>query len=237
MGREEGGSSEWHTGTERVLAFSDGVFAIAITLLVLDLLPSLGPDQSKMSLWQALSSRGPAYISYILSFLIIGIIWTNHHQMFTQIKRANHLFLLFNVVFLMWVAVLPFPAALLAQYLTAAPGQRRAVVALYAGTFVVGALLFNLLWWYGVHNKRLTGDDTNHEVVRRTTWSYYVGPVAYLCDVGLALVSAEAGLALFLALAVFYALAPLPGVGRLGAFRPPYAREIPSPTVEGREEP
>ena len=90
-------SSESYTGTERILAFSDGVFAIAITLLVLDLVP----PHVEHGVVQKLLDAWPNYLSYALSFFIIGILWASHHQMFTQIKRSNHVFLLINIVFLM----------------------------------------------------------------------------------------------------------------------------------------
>lgn len=235
MSGESSAASGGYTGTERVLALSDGVFAVAITLLVLDLLPSLTPGEGPTPLLEELGAKGPSYVSYVLSFLIIGITWTNHHQIFTQIKRSNHLFLLLNIVFLMWVAALPFPAALLAQYLSHThvpiqpghhtvilPGghvvtESNIVVAIYAGTYIVGAALFNALWWYGIYRGRLMGDDADHAAVRRTTASYYVGPVAYVVDLILSLYSVWVGLALFLALALYYALAPLPSMSRLTA--------------------
>lgn len=225
-GKGEALSGEY-TGTERILALSDGVFAVAITLLVLDLLPSFGEGTTPPGLGAFLHQKVGSYVAYVLSFLVIGITWTNHHQIFTQIKRSNHVFLLLNIVFLMWVAVLPFPAALLARYLGHDAGavahfpgahpvtESNIVVALYAGAYVVGAAVFNSLWWYGIYNGRLMGDETNRAVVRRTTASYYVGPVAYVLDLILSLYSVEAGLALFLALALYYALAPLPGMERV----------------------
>lgn len=235
MSKESGAASGGYTGTERVLALSDGVFAVAITLLALDLLPSLTAGEAPPNLLEELGAKGSSYVSYMLSFLIIGITWTNHHQIFTQIKRSNHLFLLLNIIFLMWVAAQPFPAAMLAAYLPHSrpaalphghiltlPGghvvtESNIVVALYAGTYLVGAILFNALWRYGIYKGRLMGDDADHAVVRRTTASYYVGPVAYVVDLMLSLYSVEAGLALFLALALYYALAPLPGMDRLSA--------------------
>ena len=217
MSRDADRPLSGYTGTERILAFSDGVFAIAITLLVLNLLPSIDHTSSLVN---ELQVRWPSYVSYVLSFLVIGIIWTNHHQMFTQIKRSNHVFLLINVLFLMWVAALPFPAALLAQYLGSHnPDERRGVVVLYAAAFVVGSCLFNLLWWYGIYNRRLIGDQHDRDTVQRTTWSYFVGPIGYLLDLALAIVSPEAGLALFFGLAIFYALAPLPGAARIATRR------------------
>ena len=211
-----GRKAERYTGTERILALSDGVFAIAITLLVLDVLPSHGD-----TLVHEVSSKTWSYVSYVLTFLIIGIIWTNHHQMFTQIKRANHAFLLLNVVFLMWVAALPFPAALLAEYIgTSNRTDQKGAVAIYTGAFVIGALLFNLLWWYSVYGERLTGKDHDHEVVRQTTWSFYVGPVSYVVDFALAFINPTASLVLFFLLALYYAVAPTQAAGRLTARLP-----------------
>lgn len=206
-----GGASGPFTGTERILAFSDGIFAIATTLLVLDLtVPKIGAHAVHFDLGASLLDEWPNYLSYILSFLFIGIVWANHHQMFTQIRRSNHLFLLINVLFLMWVAVLPFPTALLAEYLTS-PNQaeRHLVTEVYTGIWLLGALLFNLLWWYGVHGQRLTDETIHHGIVRRTTWSYYIGPISYLFAFVLSFLSVEASLVVSFVLAVFYALAPL----------------------------
>ena len=158
-------SSESYTGTERILAFSDGVFAIAITLLVLDLVP----PRVEHGVVGKLLEAWPNYLSYALSFFIIGILWASHHQMYTQIKRSHHVFLLINIVFLMWVAALPFPTALLAEGLSHYDAAgRQAAVAIYTGMFLVGALLFNLEWWYAIYHGRLLGEGADPEAVRRT---------------------------------------------------------------------
>jgi uncharacterized membrane protein len=205
------GSSESYTGTERILAFSDGVFAIAVTLLVLDLVPprvTHGVVEKLLLAW-------PNYLSYALSFFIIGILWANHHQMFTQIKRSNHVFLLINIVFLMWVGALPFPTALLAEGLSHYDAVgRQAVVAVYTGMYLVGALLINLEWWYAIDHGRLLGEGTDAEAVKRTTRSYSIGPLAFLVDLALSFVSVEASLVLFFVLALFYAVVPIPVVFR-----------------------
>jgi hypothetical protein len=118
---------------------------------------------------QKLLDAWPNYLSYALSFFIIGILWASHHQMFTQIKRSNHVFLLINIVFLMWVAALPFPTALLAEGLSHYDAVgRQAVVAIYTGMFLVGALLFNLEWWYPIDHGRLLGEGADLEAVKRT---------------------------------------------------------------------
>lgn len=196
---------EGEEGTGRIEAFSDGVFAIAITLLVLDLkVPSVASD-----LGGALRRQWPGYLSYVVSFIIIGIIWAQHHQLFRHIKRTNHLFLLINVVFLMWVASLPFPAALLSAYLNH-PSERRLAMAVYSGVFVIGALLFNLLWFYAARGNRLTDDTEHHQQTRaQISRSYRFGPLLYLVDFGLAFVNVPASLTLFFLIAAFYAVAPL----------------------------
>lgn len=207
MSKESDAELEAGPGTERLLAFSDGVFAIAITLLVLD----LTVPHVHHGLLGSLKDEWPEYLSYVLSFIIVGIIWTNHHQMFTHIKRTDHVFLLVNIVFLMWVACLPFPTALLAEYL-GSQSERVTVTAIYTGAFIVGAILFNFLWRYATYNQRLTGDRLDEEGIQRTTRSYNIGPVAYLVDFGLAFVSPQVSIVLFFLLAVFYALAPIPGL-------------------------
>ncbi|MDB5077497.1 MAG: hypothetical protein JWO42_3676 [Chloroflexi bacterium] len=212
------------SGTERLLALSDGVFAIAITLLVLNLVP----PTVNQGLGRALLDMWPSYLSYLMSFLLIGVIWTNHHSMFIHIKRTNQTFLLINIVFLLWVAVLPFPTSLLAKYLTV-PSEQHLVMAIYAAMFVVGAVLFNVLWWYATYNRRLTSDGPDTVAIRRTTVSYYVGPVSYLVALGLAYVNVALSLILFVALAVFYAISPM--MGNTGDAQPVTHMEG-SPTTE-----
>jgi uncharacterized membrane protein len=205
-------SSDTYTGTERLLAFSDGVFAIAITLLVLN----IGVPHVAHGLLAKVLQQWPHYLGYVLSFFVIGIIWAQHHEMFVLIKRSNHTFVLINIIFLMWVAVVPFPTALLAEGLSSAdaPGRRAALV-IYTGMFLLGALLVNLQWRYARVDRRLLAEDANDSVVRRTTRSYAVGPVVYLIDLLVAFISVEASLALFCLIALFYAIAPMPAIHRV----------------------
>lgn len=191
-------------GAERLLTLSDGVFAIAITLLIL----SITVPKVDNGLWAALRHQWPQYLSYVESFLIIGIIWAQHHQMFRHIKRVDHTFLLINIVFLMWIASLPFPTELLGNYLTKS-GPEQTAMAIYAGTFVFGGLLFNLLWRYATWGQRLTGDSLDRESIRRITQSYNLGMPLYLIDFALAFINVWASLLLFIVIALFYAVAPL----------------------------
>lgn len=198
--------ADGYLGTERLLAFSDGVFAVAITLLVFDLMrPSV-----EHGLVYALARLWPHYLSFALSFLLIGIIWANHHHIFTHVKRANHTFLMINVIFLLWVVFIPFPTALLAEYLSNS-GERRTVMVIYSATFLVLVLLFNLLWRYGTYNFRLTGPNPDMDAIAKTNQSYIIGPIVYTLNVPLSFISPEAGLVVFLLASLGYALSPFPG--------------------------
>ena len=192
--------------TTRVEAFSDGIFAIAITLLVLQVqAPPAGLTGHGSSLLPALLRLWPSYLGYLISFITIGIMWVNHHSMFVLIRRIDRYFLLLSVFFLMCIAFLPFPTAVLAEYLPEAKG-RVVAVALYSATFVVIALAYNALWWYAVGPGRLLDEGADREAVRTISRRYMIGPAAYLVSFGLAFVNAWASLAVQGFLAVFFGL-------------------------------
>jgi uncharacterized membrane protein len=196
-------------GIERISAFSDGVFAIAITLLVLDLhVPSDARD-----LGRALLDAWPHYLSYTLSFVTIGIVWAQHHGLFRLIRRSDHVFLLINVVFLLWLAALPFPTGVLAEYL-GKDGERTAML-FYSGTWIV-----NLLWRYAALGDRLLRPDVDRHRVAVITRSYLLGPVFYIAVFLCALVSVPMSLALFIVLAIFWAITPIPAISGMRFMRP-----------------
>ncbi|MFF7472736.1 TMEM175 family protein [Streptomyces sp. NPDC008092] len=134
----------------RVVAFSDAVIAIAITLLVLEIHPP--PDTSH--LLHGLAALWPSYLAYAVTFMLIGQVWANHHIMFDHIRSADRVVLFLNTVLLMDVAFLPFAASVLAEALREGHGQRTAVV-LHGTTFELAAVLFNVIWWYACHDRRL----------------------------------------------------------------------------------
>jgi uncharacterized membrane protein len=136
--------------TKRLVAFSDGVIAIAVTLLVLE----IRPPQDSQHLLQGLVALWPSYLIYVVTFMLIGQIWANHHVMFDQIRSADRLVLFLNTVLLMDVAFLPFAASVLAQALREGHGQRTAVV-VHGLTFELAATLFNLIWWHARRGRRL----------------------------------------------------------------------------------
>jgi TMEM175 potassium channel family protein len=192
------------TETARVEAFSDGVFAIAITLLILEIkIPAPGSG----ILSAQLLKQWPSYVSFLISFAFIGIMWINHHRLFTHIQRSDNALLLLNLLLLLGVTAVPFPTAVLAVHL--GQGDERAAALLYNGTYFFIAIFFNLLWRYAASDKRkLLAPDVDRHAVHRITRQYAFGPLFYLICLGLSWVSVPASLASNVALACFFALPP-----------------------------
>jgi uncharacterized membrane protein len=186
--------------TGRVEAFSDGVFAIAITLLILvfgiESVPHGDLGRELLDIW-------PSYIAYAASFVTIGIIWVNHHAMFRLFARVDRLFLLLNVLFLMDVAFIPYPTRIVAAF-AQSPHDRRDAALLYGITMIIMAVLFVALWFYG--SKRLLRPDADQREVSGITRSYLPGVPSYSIGTLLAFVNPIASLIVFGAIAFFYAL-------------------------------
>src|SRR5690348_7122540 len=142
-------------GTERLAAFSDAVIAIAITLLVLEIhVPQVEDQSGDTSLITALLNQWPSYLGYVLTFLIVGILWTNLHNQFRYIVRTTHNFLILNVLLLLIIGLFPFFTALLADYILD-PKKHQVVVQLYMGAALVSSLVFIALWEYAIHDNKL----------------------------------------------------------------------------------
>jgi uncharacterized membrane protein len=199
-------ASENSRETARVEAFSDGVFAIAITLLVLELKFPPSHELSG-SLLDALIARWPSYLAFLTSFLVIGIMWVNHHYMFKNIKRADQPFLFLNLFLLMGITLVPFPTALLADYLQHRDANIAAMV--YSGLFFLIAVFFNIMWWYAAKDLRLIARDVDPRWVKSISDSYRFGPLLYLAAFILAIFSVPLSLGLHLVLAIFYSLTGL----------------------------
>ena len=191
--------------TGRIEAFSDGVFAIAITLLVIE----IGvPHVEGTTLFGALVEQWPSYLGYAISFLQIGVIWANHHNRFRFIVRSDHVLLFLNILFLMCVAFIPFPTALLAEYLQRP--ERATAGAVYAGTLAVTAIFFTILWLYAAAHYRLVDRNLDPSILRTMTRRYIFGMIAYLVAFALAFFNVTASLALIVVLALLFVL-PEPG--------------------------
>jgi uncharacterized membrane protein len=188
--------------TARLETFSDGVFAIAITLLVL--LFDVPDVSGGESLTHALAHQWPSYASYVVSFVTVGIIWVNHHTLFRHIARVDRLFLFVNVVFLMTVAFIPYPTAVVARYMRT--GDARAAAVLYGIAMTAMAVSFNVLWQYAARGYRLLADDADHREVAGITRSYWPGAAIYAAATVVAFASSTASIVLYALIALFYVL-------------------------------
>lgn len=187
--------------TGRLEAFSDGVFAIAITLLILDvrLPPGGGP------LTHRLGHAWPTYVAYLLSFLVIGIMWANHHGIFRLIGRTSHGLVVANLLLLLCVAFIPFPTSVLADNLAHGGTDQRTAAVFYNGVFTLTAVCYNLLWQVAARGNRLI-EKGSEEAAAVVTRRYRYGVPSYLAAALVALVSTPASLAIDGAVALFYLL-------------------------------
>jgi uncharacterized membrane protein len=199
------GSAQAERETSRVEAFSDGVFAIAITLLVLDLKVPRGPEP----LARQLLDQWPTYAAFLTSFGTIGIMWLNHHRLFSLMHRVDHLLLVLNGLLLLGVTVTPFPTSLVADHI-GHPGARLAA-GVYSGIFVVIAIFFNALWRYASSPRRapsILKVRHDSDEVRAIHAQYRMGPIFYLLAFVLSFWSAMASVAVCAGLALFFAIPP-----------------------------
>ncbi len=191
--------------TGRIEAFSDGVFAIAITLLVLDLkVPESSGPAGSGRLVPALLRQWPMFVAYLTSFATILVMWVNHHKLFTLIRRANGAFLFLNGVLLLFVTFVPFPTALVSEHLRGPEAPTAA--AIYTATYFGTAIVFNVLWRYASGGMRLLDPRADPGKVRAITRDYRFGPVFYFAAFLFSFVSVAASLAVCAGLAVFFAV-------------------------------
>ncbi len=174
----------------RLETFADGVFALAATLLILNVDEAHG---TLRSIW-------PQYVGYAVSFVTIGIIWVNHHTVMDQVGRVDRRFLFMNVWLLMCVAFVPFPTRLIAEHVRGAGLEGPALV--YGATMTTMAVTYLTLWLYAV--SRLLRVDADERVIRGITRSYLPGAPIYLAATLLALASARASVIGFALVALFY---------------------------------
>jgi uncharacterized membrane protein len=180
--------------TGRLEAFSDGVFAIVITLLVLDLkVPHMVDGAVSRELPHELLDLWPNFLSYAFSFVIVGVYWVGHHAAFSVVRRVDRNLLWLNILFLLCVAFIPFPAALLGEY----PAQRIAIV-VYGLTQIVTGFALLGLWQYATRGHRLVERGTDPRLIHRYTHRILINPVVYSTAILVSFVRAEAGFAVFL---------------------------------------
>ena len=185
-------------GTTRLEAFSDGIFAIAATLLVLE----IGVSAKSPNLAHDLLRLWPSYLAYVTSFVTIGIIWINHHHTVSLFGRVDRTMLFINNLLLLTVAFMPFPTKLVGDYLHR-PGERAAVLA-YSGALVLMAVAHQIWWQYARRGRRLIAEETSDAELRSVDLAYGPGVPLYAIAFGIAFASPLASVFFTFAIAAFY---------------------------------
>lgn len=189
--------------TARVEAFSDGVFAIAITLLILEIrVPELESGAASEELLTALAHLWPSLVAFLFSFFVILVMWINHHEFMRWVRLSDYQLLFANGFVLLMVTFVPFPTAVVARYL--GTGAARGAVAFYCGTFFCASLAYQVLLRSVVHNRRLLHAHVPDDVLARVRRAYNLGPAVYGVSVVLALWNAVAGLLVCVSLWVMW---------------------------------
>ncbi|MCE4066297.1 DUF1211 domain-containing protein [Chryseobacterium gleum] len=191
--------------TLRIEGFSDGVFAIAVTLLVLDLhFPEEHSIQNGNDLLVFLKNQWPAFLAFILSFFSIFIMWVNHHKIFKQIYSRNSAIMFANGLILFLVSAVSYPTALLARYFDGEASS--VVVALYTGIFVLINLAYNLLWFLATRNKKLLRPGITDAAIKKIHNNYLYGLPIYVIALILSFWIPAVSLMIILGLWIFWAL-------------------------------
>jgi uncharacterized membrane protein len=188
--------------TARIEAFSDGVFAIAITLLILEI--RVPPQTQDGLLRDALRDLWPSYIAFLASFMTIGVMWLNHHRLFSFITKRDDGLIVLNLLLLLGITWLPFPTALLAEHLLGPHLDQQAAAIMYAGSFFALAIVFNVMWRYAIGRKIVSAEVSAAGITRQ----YALGPIMYAVLVAIAFFSAEWCLTVSIFYALYFALPP-----------------------------
>lgn len=185
--------------TQRLEAFSDGVFSVAITILAFDVrLPALPDPLSEDRLAAALVALGPKLLSYVMSFVLVGMFWIAHHRIFQAIRRLDRGLMWLNLIFLLWIGLLPFSAATYGGHIA----MRSAAVVYGANVILIGQTLF-WLWRYACSKKQIAVNITP-EYVRLTNLRILSGTPAYLLGIGCAFADAHYSLWVYVAALTLY---------------------------------
>jgi uncharacterized membrane protein len=187
--------------TSRLEAFSDGVFAVAITLLVLEINVPGGEH-----LWHQLKEEWPSFASFFVSFWVIGIIWVNHHGVLDHLKRIDRPVLYLNLLVLMTVVFIPFATALMAEHLKSGSDEKVAAL-VYALSSLAMGIAISFFWTYVVRHRRELGVEIPDEEVRSMSIGFMIGTPIYLVAVITAFISPAVVLIIIGAVAAYYMVA------------------------------
>jgi len=218
----------------RLEAFSDGVFAVAITVLALGLAVPV-PDRHK-PLFGELAGHWPSFAAFAISFMTIGIIWVNHHTLFKNFARIDRTLLFINLLLLFFVVTIPFATATMASYLRSGGTGATEAAVIYQGVFEGMGLAFGGLFWWSVRKQHLKVAFTP-EAGRAAVIRFGAGNVAYLAAIGVAFVSAPASLLVSGLVAVYYIFEHTPARSQedLGGPGGPEGPEGPEENMDRRD--
>jgi uncharacterized membrane protein len=189
-------------GKGRIEALADGIFAIAMTLLILDVkVPALEPAGGSTGLAQKIVQIWPKFVAFGVSFLIIGVFWVGHHAQFHYVRRSDRLFLWMNLVFLMVISAIPFSAALLGAY-----HNDPIAVVFYCGNMIVGGVVLFAQLRYAAGPGQLLDADLDRRFVRVAGQRTLMGPVLYLIAIGLAFINTNCALFICALVPILYVL-------------------------------
>lgn len=194
--------------SRRAESFSDGVFAVAITVLVFNLLPIAGDTAHKLTAGTLLA-HWPSYLAYVVSFLTIGIMWLNHHTMLSALSRVDRPVLVLNLVLLMGVVAIPFPTALVAAHLNDGSGGKVAAFT-YGLVMIAISVGYGATWVYVAAHQRELGALRTVRVPTLSTVRFTAGNLGYVAGTLIALAAPVAALIIFGLLAVYYLFEHLP---------------------------
>ena len=185
----------------RVEALTDGIFAVAMTLLILDIKVPVVGESVMTQLPRRLLSLWPQCLSYMISFVMLGIYWVGQHNQFHLIRRTDRVLLWINILFMMTISFLPFATALLSAY----PRQPVAL-AIYGANLVVIGLILHGHWWYATRRSRLVDRDLDPRVVRLAARRILIGPAMFMLAIGAAFFSTTVSLLIYLLAPLVYVL-------------------------------
>ena len=192
---DEGGLTK-----SRIEALTDGVFAVAMTLLVFEIkIPGFAPEAGVGGLARHLAALWPNFVSYAISFFVLGIYWVGHHNEFHFIRRSNRPFLWLNIVFLFFVTLIPFSAALISSHF-----DEPIAIAFYGGNLIAVGLMLYAMWAYATRGRRLVDQDLPAEAVHRAARRILIAPCVFAGAIVLGFFNTRASLILYAAVELYY---------------------------------
>lgn len=187
----------------RTLALSDSTFAVAMTLLIFDVRFSGPTNGVAADLW---FHQWPHYLGYVVSFVVVGMLWMNHHAIFRLAARLDHTQMVLNLALLGVVVFIPFPTQVVAAYLQAGDKERVFVTVFYGLTMALATLMLAVLWHHAARRRRLLEPWIPQQRVNQLTWRLYITPLLFVAATALSVLYAKLGLALYLVIACGYLL-------------------------------